>query len=161
MSVRDKASLASLPSVDRLLRAPWATALVAEHGRPHVTDAIRAVLVELRANGGAAALAESIDDSILRVRIIDRLAAMTQPSLRPVFNLTGTVVHTNLGRARLAESAVAALAVAAAHPTNLEFDLEEGARGDRDAHVESLLCRLTGAEGATVLNNNAAAVLLV
>ncbi|HEY3045661.1 MAG TPA: L-seryl-tRNA(Sec) selenium transferase [Vicinamibacterales bacterium] len=161
MSTSDKASLASLPSVDRLLRAAWADALIADHGRPRVTDAIRAVLVELRANGGAAALARANDDSILRLRVTERLDAMTRPSLRPVFNLTGTVVHTNLGRARLAESATAAVALAAAHPSNLEFDLNEGARGDRDAHVEALLCRLTGAAAATVVNNNAAAVLLV
>src|SRR5213592_1878359 len=104
MGVRDKASLASLPSVDRLLRAAWANALIADHGRPRVTDAIRAVLVELRANGGAAALARANDDSILRLRVTERLDTMTSPSLRPVFNLTGTVVHTSLGRARLAES---------------------------------------------------------
>ena len=161
MSVQDKASLASLPSVDRVLRAAWADALVADHGRPQVTDAIRAVLVELRANGGAAALATANDDSILRLCVTRRLEEMTQPSLRPVFNLTGTVVHTNLGRARLAESAAAAVAAAAARPSNLEFDLKEGGRGDRDDHVDAALCRLTGAEAATVVNNNAAAVLLV
>ena len=161
MSVRDKASLASLPSVDRLLRAAWADALIADHGRPRVTDAIRAVLVELRANGGTAALARANDDSILRLRVTERLDAMTRPSLRPVFNLTGTSVHTNLGRARLAESATAAVALVAARPSNLEFDLNEGVRGDRDAHVEALVCRLTGAAAATVVNNNAAAVLLV
>ncbi len=161
MSVRDKSALASLPSVDRLLRADWATALIADHGRLPVTDAIRAVLVELRANGSAATLATAIDDSILRVRVTRCLEAMTQPSLRPVFNLTGTVLHTNLGRARLAEAAMTALARTAGRPSNLEFDLTEGGRGDRDAHVEALLCRLTGAEAATVVNNNAAAVLLV
>ena len=161
MSARDRSALASLPSVDRVLRAAWADALVAHHGRPRVTDAIRAVLVELRANGGAAALATANDDSILRLRVTEHLDAMTQPSLRPVFNLTGTVVHTNLGRARLAGSATAAAALAAARPSNVEFDLYAGARGDRDSHVEALLCRLTGAEAATVVNNNAAAVLLV
>ena len=161
MSVQDKASLASLPSVDRVLRAAWADALVADHGRPQVTDAIRAVLVELRANGGAAALATANDDSILRLRVTRRLEEMTQPSLRPVFNLTGTVVHTNLGRARLAASAAAAVAAAAARPSSLEFDLKEGIRGERDDHVEAALRRLTGAEAATVVNNNAAAVLLV
>ena len=161
MSVRDKAALTSLPSVDRLLRASWATTLIADYGRLPVTDAIRAVLVELRANGSAAALATAIDDSILRVHVARRLEAITQPSLRRVFNLTGTVLHTNLGRARLAEAATAAVAIAAARPSNLEFDLAEGGRGDRDAHVEALLRRLTGADAATVVNNNAAAVLLV
>jgi L-seryl-tRNA(Ser) seleniumtransferase len=161
MSVRDKGALGSIPSVDRLLRAPWATALITDHGRPLVTDAIRAVLMELRANSGAATLATAIDDSILRLRVTRRLEEMAQPSLRRVFNLTGTVLHTNLGRARLAESAAAALATAAARPSNLEFDLREGVRGDRDAHVEAVFCRLTGAEAATVVNNNAAAVLLV
>src|SRR2546423_2824907 len=120
MGVQDKTSLASLPSVDRVLKAPWADALVADHGRPQVTDAIRAVLVELRANGGAAALATANDDSILRLRVTRRLEEMTQPSLRPVFNLTGTVVHTNLGRARLAESAAAAVAACSARPSNLD-----------------------------------------
>jgi L-seryl-tRNA(Ser) seleniumtransferase len=161
MSVRDKAALTSLPSVDRLLRASWATTLIADYGRLPVTDAIRAVLVELRANGSAAALATAIDDSILRVHVARRLEAITQPSLRRVFNLTGTVLHTNLGRARLAEAATAAVAIAAARPSNLEFDLAEGGRGDRDSHVEALLRRLTGADAATVVNNNAAAVLLV
>ncbi len=161
MSVRDKSGLASLPSVDRLLRADWATALIAGHGRLPVTDAIRAVLVELRANGSAATLATAIDDSILRVRVTRCLEAMAQPSLRPVFNLTGTVLHTNLGRARLAEAAMTALARTAGRPSNLEFDLTDGVRGDRDAHVEALLCRLTGADAATMVNNNAAAVLLV
>src|SRR6266540_808847 len=158
---RDHAALASLPSVDRLLRSPWAAELVAGHGRLPVTDAIRAVLSEVRSSESATTLASGIDDSILRARVTGRLEAMTQPSLRPVFNLTGTVLHTNLGRARLAPAAAAALARIAQRPANLEFDLTEGARGDRDTHVEGQLCRLTGAEAATVVNNNAAAVLLV
>ena len=161
MSVRDKGALGSIPSVDRLLRAPWATALITDHGRPLVTDAIRAVLMELRANSGAATLATAIDDSILRPRVTRRLEQMAQPSLRRVFNLTGTVLHTNLGRARLAETAIAAVVLTAERSSNLEFDLALGERGDRDTHVEALLCRLTGAEAATVVNNNAAAVVLV
>jgi len=157
----DSTALASLPSVDRLLRSPWAAELVTRHGRPAVTDAIRAVLAEVRSKESAATLAGGIEDSILRARVTERLDTMTQPSLRPVFNLTGTVLHTNLGRARLAPAAAAAIARIAERPSNLEFDLAEGARGDRDSHLEAQLCRLTGAEAATVVNNNAAAVMLV
>ena len=149
--------LSSLPSVDRVLQQDASTALIAQHGREAVTDAVRGVLAELRTAKtpelGAA-------DAVL-ARAAQNLARGSQPSLRPLFNLTGTVVHTNFGRAQLPEEAIEAMAAAARDPVNLEYDLETGKRGERDAHVEEILCRLTGAEAATVVNNNAAALLLV
>ena len=153
-------TLSSIPSVDRLLRSDAAQALIAERGRTIVADAVRHVLAELRAEM-ASGNGTDLSESAVIERVRDRIAMQTSPSLRPVFNLTGTVLHTNLGRAPLPSEAVDAMTQAALHPTNLEFDLNEGRRGDRDAHVEQQLCALTSAEAATVVNNNAAAVLLV
>jgi L-seryl-tRNA(Ser) seleniumtransferase len=155
------ASPAALPSVERLLRSAAAEALIDKFGRPLVTGAIRDVLGELRALLAAGRTTHGFADEAILDRVAHRLAAEAQLSLRPVFNLTGTVLHTNLGRAALPEAAIAAAVEAARSPSNLEFDLAEGKRGDRDDHIEKLLCRLTGAEAATVVNNNAAAVLLV
>src|SRR5688572_787106 len=148
--------LAALPSVDRLLRQAGSQALIDRHGRPAVTEAIRAVLAELRAAG-----TPESDEEVILARVVGRIEREIQPLLRPVFNLTGTVLHTNLGRAQLPEVAIEAMSEAARGPVNLEYQLESGTRGERDDHVEALLCRLTGAESATVVNNNAAAVLLV
>jgi L-seryl-tRNA(Ser) seleniumtransferase len=149
----------ALPSVDRLLRRPEAEALASAHGRAAATDAVRAVLAEARQAIGAGAAA--VAEDALMARAAALLDEAARPGPRPVFNLTGTVLHTNLGRAVLPETAIAAVAAAARGASDLEFDVEKGGRGDRDDHVAADLCRLTGAEAATVVNNNAAAVLLV
>ncbi len=142
-------TLRALPSVDRFLTGEGAL-LVQAHGRAPVADTLRALLAAIRAGAPAPAdLAGAI------------AARLNAPSpLRPVFNLTGTVLHTNLGRALLAEPAIAAATAAMRAPAALEFDLDSGRRGERDAHLRPLLRDLTGAEDATVVNNNAAAVLL-
>ncbi|TPE47562.1 L-seryl-tRNA(Sec) selenium transferase [Amaricoccus solimangrovi] len=143
-------TLRDLPSVDRLLRAN--AALVERHGRAPVTEAARALLAEIRA--GASMPPD------LGAALAERLAAAERSNLRPLFNLTGTILHTNLGRALLAEAAVEAATAAMREAAALEFDLGTGRRGERDSHLRGLLTELTGAEDATVVNNNAAAVLI-
>jgi len=151
----------ALPSVDRLLSSPEALPLVERYGRAAVLESSRSLLAELRTQlGRGEPPAVPFDLPALAGAIASRLAQETRPSLRPVFNLTGTVLHTNLGRALFPEEAVRDLAAVLTRPCNLEFDLEQGRRGDRDVHVERLLCQLTSAEAATVVNNNAAAVFL-
>ena len=144
------------PSVDALLSDTAAQALVEQYGRNAVLEATRAVL----AQGRAAGVGPSTADAIL-ARVAARLEQENRASLRPVFNLTGTVLHTNLGRAPLPPEAAEAVTRVMLGASNLEYDLAKGSRGERDDHVEALICRLTGAEAALVVNNNAAAVLLV
>ena len=154
---------ASIPSVDRVLRLAPVAALVADHGRDAVVSAVRAEVDGLRAalsgRKRAAPGAAAIEN--IAANVAARLEAAAAGTLQPVFNLTGTVLHTNLGRAMLPQAAMAAIASAAGSAVNLEFDLESGRRGDRDRHLDALLAQLTGAEKATAVNNNAAAVLLV
>jgi L-seryl-tRNA(Ser) seleniumtransferase len=150
--------LAALPSVDRLLRAPALAALAQAHGHEPVKRAIQQAVADAREAGRAGA---PLPDEAALVAAADRLArARLAPRLVPVINLTGTVIHTNLGRALLAEEAVESVAAAMRGYGALEFDLGGGDRGDRDQVVEDLLLELTGAEAVTVVNNNAAAVLL-
>ena len=147
-----------LPSVDRLLAAPKAAALIAAHGRPLTLEALRAALDGLRTRPSATGTDPA---ALVLADAAARLERLARPSQRRVFNLTGTVLHTNLGRALLPEEAIEAVASAMREPSNLEYDLSSGRRGERDAHVASWLVSFSGAEAATVVNNNAAAVLLV
>src|SRR5207253_3249811 len=151
-----------IASVDRLLNAPAFEALLERHGRTQVTAALREHLTSLRHAALAGSLARSsLSEAVIAAAVEARLAESARAALRPVFNLTGTVLHTNLGRALLPEEAVRAVALALTTPVNLEFDLDSGERGERDTLVEGVLCELTGAEAATVVNNNAAGVLLM
>ncbi|WP_407051505.1 L-seryl-tRNA(Sec) selenium transferase [Methyloraptor flagellatus] len=149
-----------LPAVDEVLRSDVAAAALATHGRQPTTDAVRAVLDDLRRMIRDGATPVATAEAVLRAAEA-KLAAAALPSQRRVFNLTGTVLHTNLGRAILAEEAVAAVVEAMRGPTSLEYDLGGGERGERDDHVRGLVRELTGAEDCIVVNNNAAAVLLV
>ena len=151
----------ALPSVDALLTSASAADLLGSYSRAAVVAAIRAVLDDTRAtlrfNG--ASIDTPTAESIIAAAAT-RLRVGAQSPLRRVINATGVVLHTNLGRARLAEPAVDAVVDAARNAVNLEYDLERGERGERDDLIEADLCALTGAEAATVVNNNAAAVLL-
>jgi L-seryl-tRNA(Ser) seleniumtransferase len=153
-------TVSPFPSVDRLLRTEHVEALCVDYGRSAVVDAIRAVLDHHRARMGEPGN-QTPTEAALIGDVRARLVSRDSFALRRVFNLTGTVLHTNLGRALLPESAVAHVGMAMRDACNLEFDLSTGGRGERDSLVEQMLVELTGAEAATVVNNNAAAVLLV
>lgn len=153
-------TLQTLPSVDRLLNITSLQKAVQQHGRTLVKRAVQSTLSAMRKR-----LAGSTDELLtfdqLQCAIDRQLTLDITPNLRAVFNLTGTVIHTNLGRSPLPEAAITALVKAARFPVTIEYDLAGGGRGNRDDITESLLCEITGAEAATVVNNNAAAVLLV
>jgi len=157
--VATQAGLRGLPSVDAVLRLPEAEGLVQVWGRAAVVQAVRSALHEmrqqLRARGSQAPTAGSMLQISARL-----LEATSKPSMAEAINATGVIVHTGLGRSLLADEAIAALQRAAASACLLEFDIATGQRANRDLHVSALLCELTGAQAATAVNNNAAAVSL-
>lgn len=157
----DKTSLAVLPSVDRVMNFAALKPLIDGYGRQAVLASVRALLAEVRKTLIASGNGTRLDEAWFEAQCRARLEETEKPSLRPVFNLTGTVLHTNLGRALLPLEAQQAVLEVMSKPANVEYDLGSGARGERDEHVERLLCELTGAEAVTVVNNNAAAVFLV
>lgn len=157
--------LRSLPSIERLLERPLASKLAADLSRDRVRDLLREITDELRkqltSDAQASAPGPQSLTELVERRLELRAAESEQPSLRRVINATGVIIHTNLGRAPLARQAIEAVSEAAAHYSNLEYDLTRGERGHREAHCQELLARLAGSQAAIIANNNAAAVLLV
>jgi len=152
-----------LPSMDRLLRHLEADASLAAEPRALLRDIADAFLDLLREEIRAGALTDAaeLDPERLLPRLTAFVRMKARPHFRRVLNATGVVIHTNLGRSNLADVAASAVAEASRNYSNLEFDLASGKRGSRYSHVEQILCRITGAEAALVVNNNAAAVLIV
>ena len=158
---RQAEALRMLPSIDECLRAAVSDPVLGGFAHRYVRMLLRAAQAEVRERLTAQAAGSTRAELAAEiVRIAGAAATADEPTLKAVINATGVVLHTNLGRALLAEPAIEAVVRAARSPVNLEYDLAAGGRGDRDALVEEELCALTGAEAATVVNNNAAAVLL-
>ena len=153
--------LAKLPSVDFLIKHPASQTFQYIYGISELTKVIRIILQEVRLTLMSHPTAPILSVESILSLVEQKLAQRAEKKVKAVLNLTGTVLHTNLGRAVLPKEAVDALTLAASEACILEYDLGEGKRGDRDQLVESLLCELTGAEAATVVNNNAAAVFLL
>lgn len=151
--------LRDLPSVESILQIHEVEKIITQFGRPLTTQAIRKVLTELRSEILENGLSPSL--SIIISRTQNQLLEWTAPTLIPVINATGVILHTNLGRAPLSHASILAIQNVAQGYSNLEYDLEKGKRGSRTVHAESLFCHLTGCEAALVVNNNASAVLLI
>ncbi|MCX6038750.1 MAG: L-seryl-tRNA(Sec) selenium transferase [Chloroflexi bacterium] len=154
-------NLRGLPSVEQLLQTQMASELIASYGRPLTLQAIRSTLDEVRRLVSKSSEATLPDREILLTQAASLLHLWTAPTLLPVINASGVILHTNLGRAPLSTAAIQSMDAVSRGYSNLEFNLETGKRGSRLIHAETLLQRLTGAEAAVVVNNNAAAVLLV
>jgi len=154
-------NLRSLPSVNKLLSTQTSAELIAEYGRPLVLNALRAVLDEIRDAYTDDNTKPIPPAETLLLLAGSRLEAWTQPTLYPVINATGVILHTNLGRAPLSPATIAAMDSVARNYSNLEFNMQNGKRGSRLIHAEAVIKRITGAEAALVVNNNASAVMLI
>ncbi|MCX7975353.1 MAG: L-seryl-tRNA(Sec) selenium transferase, partial [Candidatus Aminicenantes bacterium] len=154
----------SLPSVDSLLHEAKGRDLISQFGQELVVSALRQVLQDLRLRIKAQPASLSLDD-LSKKNILEQaeklLSLQFEPSIRRAINASGVIIHTGLGRALLSSEAISLLNEILSGPCTLAINLETGRRGDRDSHLAELLTRLTGAEGATVVNNNAAATLLI
>ena len=153
-----------IPSIEQLRQRPAVRALEARFGVEATVSALRAAAADVRgaiAGGGAALSTEPSVVAWMEAAAGRRLGDAFRPSLEPVINASGVILHTNLGRAPLASHAIDRVAAIARGYSSLEYDVGRGARGTRDVHAEALLCRLTGAEAAVVVNNNAAATMIV
>jgi L-seryl-tRNA(Ser) seleniumtransferase len=153
--------LREIPSIDHLLKHCRCQELLARYNREYVTEQCRAVIEQLRNDiRQGKSRSQNLGEEAILERLEMRILLDGQPGHIRVVNATGTILHTNLGRALLSETAIEAMTAVARHPVNLEYDLTAGKRGKREEALETLVVELTGAEGATVVNNNAAAVLL-
>ena len=157
---KQEVDLRKLPSVDALIQSREGGRLLGIYGRDLTVSAIREAVGNVRrkvgSEGGTVPLPEILMEDVTAL-----LEDWTHPTLEPVINASGVIVHTNLGRAPLSEAALAAVQAVAAGYSTLEYDLEKGKRGSRYVHTEDLLVRLTGAEAGLVVNNNASALLLI
>jgi L-seryl-tRNA(Ser) seleniumtransferase len=154
-------SLRDLPSIEQLLHASQAAHLLDSYGRPLTLDALRSTLDEVRARFKKKPETGLPSMDVILAQAESHLTIWTTPTLLPVINATGVILHTNLGRAPLSKATIAAMQETAENYSTLEYSLEKGQRGSRLIHAESILQKLTGAESAVVANNNASAVLLV
>lgn len=154
--------LSKLPQIQALLEQPHIAEVVQRYSHSEATTALRQIIAALRAAllAGQSARFPDFTSAEFAATLSAQIDATRAPVLQPVINATGILIHTNLGRARMAPQAIAAMQGIGSAPSNLEMDLATGKRGSRHSHVETLICALTGAEAAVVVNNCAAAVLL-
>lgn len=155
----NNSTLQKIPSIDKLLQSKQIQESIKKHSRERVVQALRSILKNLRNKIIENNLRE-ISEEKIATEVESIIDNENRSSLKKVINATGTIIHTNLGRSILPDEAIEAMSNSASSMVNLEYDIEKGKRGSRDSHLESLICKLTGAEAATVVNNNAAALML-